>query len=267
MTKNILKNIVVAQTDPDWYNYLEANRLNDFANFWFPSFKKINHIEQGSLLLFKLLKTKSKIAGWGTYLRSESLSVEDAWKNFFKNNGVNSISEFKIKTRKERITDIISCNAILTNVTFLKKEDWFDCPGWKPNSQNPIKYYPMEDEFGIELRKKILMSAYENSCAITREKRDTILETTDIIPETTEEIKDFSDQIVFRADINKLYDKGLVSVTPDSVFHVSSEIEKSNSIHDLHEDYAGKKIHIPSTGILKPNKEYLLWHYNNRFQR
>ncbi|MGC8480114.1 MAG: HNH endonuclease [Acidimicrobiales bacterium] len=115
--------------------------------------------------------------------------------------------------------------------------------------------------------RTLLLSAYERRCAITGENTLDTLEAAHIRPFADEESHDVRNGLLLRADFHRLYDRGLVSVTPDL------EIRVSPKIHDRY--FNGKAYYrvdgqplqvIPKDPRHRPDPERLDWHFTNRFQ-
>lgn len=140
-----------------------------------------------------------------------------------------------------------------------------------PNT--PLPYNPSRFEYrqskvriGQGAFRMKVAEAYSNRCAMTGENTLPVLEAAHILPVSESGPNIVSNGLFIRSDFHKLYDIGLVSVSPDF------RIKISPSIHDLY--FNGKAYYrlngeklkvIPSVDSSKPNPEFLDWHFQNIF--
>src|SRR5690606_6778353 len=86
----------VANTDPDWFDYLYQCHNVDEVNFWQPSGNmNFRAVESGDLFLFKLKSPRNAIGGYGVFAEASILPVSLAWEAFGFKNGVASYSEMR----------------------------------------------------------------------------------------------------------------------------------------------------------------------------
>ena len=198
---------------------------------------------------------------------------------------------------------LIGC-CYLADPWFLPESEWFEAHGWNKASRNPFRKYPSdnpnrealqqraeravessglgmdedvmlehfvmlrekEDRVGQgEFRKQIL-SIYKQ-CAITGEKTHPALEAAHIRPYSKHRNHLPSNGLLLRNDIHKLYDDGLVSVTPDNVFHVSPRIRRKYGNGRDYYALKNRKISVPKQEILRPDPKFLQEHYDRRFKK
>lgn len=112
----------------------------------------------------------------------------------------------------------------------------------------------------------VVMDAYKRHCAITGESTLPTLEAAHILPFAEQGENTASNGMLMRSDFHKLFDVGLVTVTPDLRIEVSSRIKEEwfngKAYYRLH----GKQLRsIPDELALRPSVELLRWHNENRF--
>ena len=108
--------------------------------------------------------------------------------------------------------------------------------------------------------------AYTKRCAITGESTFPVLEAAHILPYEMEGPHRVSNGMLLRSDFHKLFDAGLISVTPDLRVRVSASIKEN-----WHNGKAYYRLHdqpltvIPEHLSERPDPEYLRWHFQERF--
>ncbi len=116
--------------------------------------------------------------------------------------------------------------------------------------------------------KMLVTEAYHRRCAITGENTLEVLQAAHIRPYSLGGPHDITNGLLLRMDFHKLFDDGLVSVSPDYRIHVSPRIRQKY--------YNGKVYYrlddqplttMPDDLGLRPDRESLDWHFNNVFQR
>ena len=112
--------------------------------------------------------------------------------------------------------------------------------------------------------------AYGRACAICTEHSLPVLEAAHIVPYGEGGDHDVRNGILFRADIHRLFDQGLVTVTDDYRFVVSKRLKElydnGRAYYEL-EDLMKQKggIHLPKEKTFHPDPDRLRWHSKNRF--
>ena len=113
----------------------------------------------------------------------------------------------------------------------------------------------------------LVTEAYQRRCAMTGERTLLTLEAAHIVPYSGEGGHDIRNGILLRADFHRLFDAGLVSVSPDLRIKISKRIKE--------EWFNGKAYYrldnnplsiIPNHPSMRPDPVYLDWHYKNKFQ-
>lgn len=108
--------------------------------------------------------------------------------------------------------------------------------------------------------------AYERRCAMTGENTLLVLEAAHIKPYAEEGPHAVSNGLLLRSDFHRLFDAGLVTVTPDLTVEVSPQIKaqyfNGKAYYRLH----GQKLSVvPASKELRPDPAYLRWHNETRF--
>lgn len=114
----------------------------------------------------------------------------------------------------------------------------------------------------------LVTEAYNRRCAITGESTLPVLEAAHIIPYSEHGTHDVTNGLLLRADFHKLFDSGLVSVSPDLKIRISPQIRESwfngKAYYRLDNQNLSS---LPSYHHMMPNKDALSWHYETKFIR
>lgn len=118
--------------------------------------------------------------------------------------------------------------------------------------------------------RRLVLSAYDNRCAVTGERAIPIVDAAHIRAFGSERRHEISNGIALRKDIHKLFDDGYVSIRPDLRFVVSpalrEEFSNGETYYELQRRRADEPIRVPSDPQLRPNVEYLERHYSETFK-
>lgn len=124
----------VANTDPDWFDFLAAQPDIDEVNFWQPSGgTQFGAIQPGELFLFKLKSPRNAIGGFGVLDRANNYPVSLAWEALGIKNGARTLQEMRERVGKYR-SDVrlgqdytIGCRIVVQPV-FLPERLWIPQP-------------------------------------------------------------------------------------------------------------------------------------------
>ena len=113
----------------------------------------------------------------------------------------------------------------------------------------------------------VVTDAYRRRCAITGESTLPVLEAAHILPFAESGPHETSNGLLLRSDFHKLFDLGLVTVTPTYQIEVSSRIKEEwfngKAYYSLH----GRKLQsIPDQATDRPSAAMLQWHNEHRFR-
>jgi putative restriction endonuclease len=113
----------------------------------------------------------------------------------------------------------------------------------------------------------LVTEAYGKRCAVTGEKTLPVLEAAHIKPYALEGPHRVQNGMLLRSDLHKLFDLGYVTVTPDLDMEVSNKLRQDWSNGREYYAWHGKRLaHLPDEPQLKPAREFLRWHNENRFK-
>lgn len=113
----------------------------------------------------------------------------------------------------------------------------------------------------------LVTDAYKRRCAITGENTLPVLEAAHILPFSESGPNRVSNGLLLRSDFHKLFDLGFVTITPDLKIEVSTRIREEwfngKAYYRLHGEALAN---IPDTPAFHPDREFLRWHNDRRFQ-
>lgn len=113
----------------------------------------------------------------------------------------------------------------------------------------------------------LVTEAYSRRCAVTGERTLPALEAAHIKPFEESGPNRTRNGLLLRADLHKLFDRGLVTVTPDYRVEVSpsikEEYENGREYYKLH----GNRLVIVPRPPDSPDTSYLQWHNENCYRR
>lgn len=296
----------VGTTDNSWYRFLSAMRPDE-VNFWQPRGQAAyTELTPGSIFLFKLKSPYNHIAGGAYFVKSSSLPLSMVWDAFEYKNGAGTRSEFEAMIRKLALSSteadpIIGCT-VLTEPFFWPEKDWIDEPDAWRSSIVRGRYYDTESPDGAALWQRVqdrlagtqlqetvpprygesvlykprlgqggfrvvVIDAYKRRCAITGESTLPVLEAAHILPFSEQGEHSANNGLLLRSDFHKLFDLGLVTVTPTYQIEVSSRIKEEwfngKAYYRLH---GSKLSSIPEQTADQPSAARLQWHNENRFR-
>lgn len=109
--------------------------------------------------------------------------------------------------------------------------------------------------------------AYRRKCAITGESTLLALGAAHIVPYAEEGAHDARNGLLLRADFHRLFDAGLVSVTPDMTIRASPRIREAWFNGKAYYRMDGQPLTVtPVRPEFRPDPDRLQWHLTNRFQ-
>lgn len=136
----------------------------------------------------------------------------------------------------------------------------------EPDSKygSPVSVLP---RLGQSSFRVLITEAYKRRCAITGESTLMALEAAHIVPYSQEGTHDVRNGLLLRADFHRLFDVGLVGVTPDLRVKISPRIREAyfngKAYYRLNNAPLSQ---IPELPYLRPDPDRLNWHYKNCFQ-
>jgi putative restriction endonuclease len=293
-------------TDNRWFDFL-SRLQPDEVNFWQPSATApFVGLEPGAPFLFKLKRPFNHIAGGGYFVKFSSLPLSIVWETFGFKNGAISRTDFELMIRQLAPTPTlrdpyVGCT-VLTAPFFWSKEKWIEAPeNWRSNIVRG-RYYDSGDPYGARLWKEVearrveqeiirdasarygeaalvkprlgqgafrvvVTDAYNRRCAITGERTLPVLEAAHILPFSEQGPNEVANGLLLRSDFHKLFDVGLITVTPELRVEVSPKIREEwvngRNYYRLH---GQRLMNVPSEPAHRPASDFLRWHNENCFQ-
>jgi putative restriction endonuclease len=147
--------LVVAVTDRDWFEHLRQQPDLTEVNFWSPSPRPFQALQEGELFLFKLHAPINKIVGGGVFALANIMPLALAWEAFGVANGADNLIEMRKRILRYRRLDSdkapieIGCR-VLTQPFFLPEDRWFVPPSWSANIVS-FRGYSTEESDGAAL--------------------------------------------------------------------------------------------------------------------
>ncbi|MCC6994890.1 MAG: HNH endonuclease [Deltaproteobacteria bacterium] len=134
----------VANTDFDWYAFLEAQPRLDEVNFWQPSGgrNRFHVVSPGEPFFFRLKSPHNAIAGFGWFARHErSVRSSLAWGAFGPKNGAPDLATMRhrieaYRSSPSQATDPEVGCLMIANPIFFPRGQWIEQPrDWHPSIQ------------------------------------------------------------------------------------------------------------------------------------
>ena len=113
----------------------------------------------------------------------------------------------------------------------------------------------------------LVTDAYNRRCAMTGENTLVALEAAHIVPYAVDATHDVRNGLLLRADFHKLFDVGLVGVTPDLRIKISPRIRESYFNGKAYYRLDEQPLSVPKLPEHRPDPDRLDWHMQNRFQK
>lgn len=151
----------VANTDPDWFDYLATQPEIDEVNFWQPSGNsQFAAIQPGELFLFKLKAPRNAIGGFGVLSQASNLPLSLAWEAFGPKNGARTLQEMRERVGQYR-SDVrlgadytIGCRIVVQPV-FLPENLWIPQPASWSRSIVVGKVFDTAEREGLALWERV----------------------------------------------------------------------------------------------------------------
>lgn len=216
----------VGVTDNAWFSFL-SQAAPDEVNFWQPrGAATYTGLESGTPFLFKLKRPYHHVAGGGYFVKSTSLPLSVAWEAFGQKNGAAQRGIFE-KMIRSLLADPAARDPEI-GCTVLAQPFFWPRGAWIPDP--------------IDFSSNIVRGRYYD---------------------TTEPS---GGQLLLRSDFHKLFDIGLVTITPSYRIEVSSRIREEwfngKAYYRLH----GQPLpRLPEDPAHRPGAAYLRWHNENRY--
>ena len=113
----------------------------------------------------------------------------------------------------------------------------------------------IKDRPGHATFRQRVLAAYGSKCCITGEDTVGVLDAAHIQPYVNKESNHLQNGLPFRADLHRLFDAGLITVSEDYRVVLSDHLQS-----EAYADYDGRQILMPHASSNKPSKEALEVH-------
>jgi len=114
--------------------------------------------------------------------------------------------------------------------------------------------------------RSVIRDVYRRQCAITRERALPVLDAAHIRPFSVVPEHYVQNGLLLRSDVHKLFDAGYVTVTPEYRVEVSGHIRTDFNDGENYEKLHGGEVWVPESEQLRPRREFLEWHNEEKFR-
>lgn len=148
--------------------------------------------------------------------------------------------------------------------------DSFSIP-MDPGVQEPRSKYGepvlVKPRLGQSSFRVLVTDAYKRRCALTGENTLVALEAAHIVPYANDGSHDVRNGLLLRADFHRLFDVGLVSVTPEMKIRISPKIRETWFNGKVYYQLDNQPLSVlPERPECRPDPDRLEWHFKNQFQ-
>jgi putative restriction endonuclease len=119
------------------------------------------------------------------------------------------------------------------------------------------------DEGTFKLR---LLEAYDARCAVTGERVVPVLDAAHIQPYLGPASNHVQNGLLLRTDLHRLYDEGLLGVTPDYSLRVSERIHEEWENGKDYYALEGRAVRQPTDSGRRASRDALAWHLEAKFR-
>lgn len=113
--------------------------------------------------------------------------------------------------------------------------------------------------------RALVLDAYGGVCAVTRHKIRPTLEAAHIRPVSEGGENAVANGLLLRSDVHRMFDRGFVSIDPDYRLRVSPTLRSQFGNGDEFYEREGSVIVMPRDEPLRPGREFLEWHLQEKF--
>lgn len=129
------------------------------------------------------------------------------------------------------------------------------------------KPIPVRPRLGQGAFRVVVTDAYEQRCAVTRERTLPMLEAAHLTPYSEGGIHDLPNGLLLRSDLHRLLDLGYMTVDPDKrrllvSRRIREEFQNGREYYGLH----GRELAVPIDATGMPSRENLVFHFENRYR-
>lgn len=266
----------IGVTDIAWFEFLREENITECINFWAPTQWNVRKFNERDYFFFMLKSPIRKLGGYGRFVEYKNISINDAWNEFGRANGVSSYNRFKEKLNEynDGVNNIGAI--ILTECIYFQEENYIDIDDYDIDFKKSIvkfKYFQedsiveallkaspssVKGEFILnegsaeyesskvkiregqsEFRNKLL-KAYDGKCCITGDCSRELLEAVHIQEYININSNHIQNGLLMRCDFHKLFDNGLLYIDESYIIHISNLVKS-----DYYQRYDGVKINLP----------------------
>jgi putative restriction endonuclease len=134
-------------------------------------------------------------------------------------------------------------------------------------SQVPAGYGPAylaKARLGQGAFRVLVTEAYNRRCAMTGERTLPVLQAAHIKPFASLGPHQTSNGLLMRSDLHLLFDKGLLTITPDYRVEVSGRIKEQYENGRIYYALRGQPlVQLPERELERPSQEFIEWHNNH----
>ena len=245
--------LYVANTDPNWFDFLSRQSPLDEVNHWQPGgLQQFTALSPGEIFVFRLRSPINRIAGYGIFARAALLPLQLAWSSFERKNGHPDFESFRAAILRLNPNNKGTIGyRVLTQPVFFPREDWFGPPSdWPINTVGGKRYSTDMREgkrlwddlmlrtqvpatkgfseprpmFGepVLVRPRLgqggfrvsVIQAYERRCVVTGEKTLPALEAAHILSVKDQGTHETSNGLLLRRDLHALFDQHYLTIAP-----------------------------------------------------
>lgn len=132
----------------------------------------------------------------------------------------------------------------------------------RPRHGEPVIVRP---RLGQQTFRIAVTDAYSRACAVSGEHSLPALDASHIMPFNEGGPHETSNGLLLRADLHRLFDKGYVTVDPNSKLVVSDRLRSEYHNGKTYYPFHGTELRIPTSARDRPDPELLRWHRENVF--
>jgi putative restriction endonuclease len=120
--------------------------------------------------------------------------------------------------------------------------------------------YLTRARLGQDMFRVAVIKAYRYRCAMTSERTLPVLQASHIKPYVLSQSHRVSNGLLLRADLHILFDRGLITVTPDYTIRVSAAIRERYQGGEHYYLLHGRRLVVPPALDDRPDRDLLQWH-------
>ena len=125
---------------------------------------------------------------------------------------------------------------------------------------------PARRRLGQGTFQAVVLDAYGRQCAITAEKAVPALDAAHIRPFADRPVQELANGLLLRSDVHRLFDAGYITVTPDYDVEASRRMRDDFNDGENYLALHGRTVRVPRAAEMRPSREALVWHNENKFR-